>query len=59
MIRIDGTVHIDGRITISSQKVFEVQVWTQRTQINGFGYGSGITDGQKSVFGFDKIWNRL
>jgi len=51
-----GTVHIDGRITISSQKVFEIQVWTQRTQANGFGYGSGITDGQASVFASLKIW---
>ena len=51
-----GSVHIDGRFTISAQKVFEIQVWTQRTQGNGFGYGSGITDGQASVFASAKIW---
>ncbi len=52
----DTVAHIDGRFTISAQKVFEIQMWTQRTQANGFGYGSGITDGQASVFASAKIW---
>jgi hypothetical protein len=47
---------IDGRFTISAQKVFEIQMWTQRTQTNGFGYGVGITDGQATIFASAKIW---
>lgn len=52
----DTVANIDGRFTISAQKVFEIQMWTQRTQGNGFGYGSGITDGQASIFASAKIW---
>jgi len=51
-----ATVSVDGRFTISAQKVFEIQMWTQRSQGNGFGYASGITDGQASVFASAKIW---